>query len=271
MSLLRFTLVAGTLLLVPCVQAFAATLSVAISGQPISSTDAGNFSESQDIDSSVQSILSKSRAETTSVDDVLKYGITPVTGDASASASVNSSTGQLKISASTSADVTQLVNNQAHVSASLWETFTYSGTGTLTTFMDITGNYDISSIGDIDITYGRLFFDSLQIGYSGPPPGSGGLNTTLSADQSLNGSGAITLYWIIAADLYNDGFVDFLHTANIFYSTTGTLALAPNDPNFLSNPAYLNTVPLPAALPHFLTGLAGMGFLTWRRTRRQTA
>src|SRR5262249_7994177 len=72
--------------------------------------------------------------------------------------------------------------------------------------------------------------------------------------------------------LADEGFLGFRDTVNLIYGFTW-LATGGDQKNtgFTAIEVPAPATPLPAALPLFATGLGALGFLGWRRKRRQAA
>lgn len=61
--------------------------------------------------------------------------------------------------------------------------------------------------------------------------------------------------------LTGDGFVNFGNTAKLFVEASDGLTATPSDPDFLSDPAFLQVIPVPPALPLMLAGLAALAMI----------
>lgn len=114
-------------------------------------------------------------------------------------------------------------------------------------------------------TFGDLLFDEQLLKTQ-----SGDLNLTIEAFSGLTLLGSLTLDKNTLQHDADQSFKILAEGGNtitdvLLTSTTGFKELKHFQVSDLSNPS---PVPAPTALPLFLTGLAGIGGLMWRRKRR---
>jgi hypothetical protein len=180
--------------------------------------------------------------------------------------------------------------------AKVYETFTASGTGTVTAYMKIDGSYSVSTKSVVfpgdgsvipapDIGFQLTGSISLGNGTGGPydienldDPGncycggrtsaSGLIDDLLSVSLDVaDGQTFDFMAQLITQMFSGEGILDFGHTGLLALTTTPGLTLLPSDPLFLSNPT-LATTPVPAALPLFASALGTLGCFGWRRRKR---
>lgn len=174
------------------------------------------------------------------------------------------------------------------------ETYSLSGKGTLTASILLDGSWDLSRI---DRTLGaltpswqvqsNLTFNNIQqqnfcLGTSCGPSvdrsNSGSISNyllTASIDfdtSRLSSPKSILIgFYLLSQISVGNGFIDFGNTAKLLVETSGTLIATPNDPDFLSDPAFDQppAVPLPAGFVLLLTALSGLIASGVRRRARQ--
>lgn len=185
-------------------------------------------------------------------------------------------------------------------SGEIRETYTLSGSGTLTASIRLSGVWDLSrdrvSPGGPDpVPFWQVQSDVIVDGVRdfvclgtacGPSinqSNSGSISDfilTASRDFSVNSGtqNAVVAFSLFTQILTANGFIDFGNTAELFVETTGSLIALPSDPDFLSDPVFNNNggggdpspppspVPLPASAFLLLGGLAGL--LGIRRRKR---
>jgi len=84
-------------------------------------------------------------------------------------------------------------------------------------------------------------------------------------DYSVDGGSS----WILNNQLTNARFGGSFSLAGAFLSAGTQLLFAFNNEQYYVSALDVSEVPLPAALPLFAGGLGGLGFLGWRRRRKE--
>lgn len=183
----------------------------------------------------------------------------------------------------------------ALAAASLSETFTVVGSGTITAHMKVDGSYSVSQkavpfppgggtiVGPDDVSF-RLFgglalhnelldsFDNMidpgsTCAPSGCPSALGSVSQLLTTRLDVENGQTITLGATILAQLIaGEGVLDLSHTGLLSLMTSPGLTLLASDPRFLSK-SPLGTTPLPATLPLFASALGGLGLISWKRRK----
>ena len=165
-------------------------------------------------------------------------------------------------------------STSATADALIGELFELNGTGTLTAYLSLDADWDIAGNSWNIFSYvcvycntGLADIDSFQ----GVQNSNSFEDLLLVASSLFSNVSSImvNIEWYILASLTGSslGFIDLLNTATIFVETTETLVAEASDSLFLSNAAFGSEIPLPAALPLFLSALGAMGFLGWLRKK----
>jgi hypothetical protein len=160
--------------------------------------------------------------------------------------------------------------------AAIDETYTVTGSGTLTTSLKVDGSWFVLPVG------GNAFqvqastcvacnsngsirdFFALDL-FDGA---SGSVNEViLTASQTFNAPFApqqVQVGWDLLTQIFAPGQVDFSNTGRLLIETTGSLIATPSDPSFLSDPIFFEEDPAPIPLPPsalLLLGALGIGRL----------
>jgi len=155
-------------------------------------------------------------------------------------------------------------------------------------FFDVSGlgsnNYSLIGGLSIDVTTGVIQTGIFHFAVQGAPL-NGGL--TLSGGETGNfvaggslccfGSSATTLIFDLPVNFTNGSLIDYsgglitewqlIHFGTVFSSGTGNIAF---NHSICTGGCGVAPVPLPAALPLFASGLAGLGWLVRRKKRGHT-
>ncbi len=168
---------------------------------------------------------------------------------------------------------------------SVGDTLTIATVGTATggsaNFDLVTGNTPAGLV-DIIIALGNgNLSESFTIGYADPDGGGAAVPGTFTVDlgettiaqveQQIPGNPLSNLDVLVggAAQVTDsEGFFDPSPASWLLSATAGVDATTFSYTFTVSVPPSIETrIPVPAALPLLLTGIAGLGFLGWRRTR----
>ncbi|MEZ5367552.1 MAG: VPLPA-CTERM sorting domain-containing protein [Bryobacterales bacterium] len=200
-----------------------------------------------------------------------------------ASAYANATTGEMGVYVENSG-----YDFSTQATASILEGFTVTTGGTFTFSVLLEGMADIF---DNDPVFEPA--ESFQVSTTlvvqqddifGPVKGTTGYRAPDILQQSVDQTRSMSLlldpgHYVFQADLLafigagTRGTLDFIHTASIFMETLDG-AFTFDTAGFLSNPAFLDEpseVPLPAAFPLMLAGLAGLSLAGRRRRISQIA
>lgn len=208
-------------------------------------------------------------------------------GTALAGASADAVTGELKASTFSSKQlapgITAGGDANALANASIRETITLNGTGTLTANMlvdvdwnVVASNYQIQA--DVSLVTGPQ--DTFALGASSGQSGSvDDVMLSISANYTNVVNQAATLVWrLLVQDLgtpfSGESIINAANTGTIWFETSGGLFATASDSSFLSNAAYPadlanEVVPLPAGAALMLTAIAGFGILRRAKLRRR--
>jgi hypothetical protein len=226
---------------------------------------------------------------------------TPV-GSASAFASANIATGQIRASASANGGTyyTNIGSQQywtssagAAASALMSETFTAVGSGTVTFSLAYNGSWNVAGqpyvsccdplagvvsgvfnpswLLNVGLTLGgNGVLDSAYFTSVSPSgPASGSIGGILTATGSLVAGGTYGISSVLDLFLSDSiGLFDFSHTATLSVTTSPGLLLAFDDPRFLTSPVNPAPVPLPASALALSIGVAALGMAKRARPRR---
>jgi hypothetical protein len=210
------------------------------------------------------------------------------TSNALGSASVNTTTGEIKVS--TRNDPTgQAVNASATADGEIKENLTLNGTGTLTVSMAIDVDWDIFGLNGNDPFWDfqatvciSTTCDRFRLGSNAPtdPSLSGSVDDLIlevSVDYSnAVGTGTNISFYILAGQYaWAGGSIDASKTGTLFYETTGDLLATPSDSTFLSEAVFpddiadgsggTGVVPLPGSMTLMLGSLGIIGLAARRR------
>ncbi|WP_425097635.1 VPLPA-CTERM sorting domain-containing protein [Tropicibacter sp. S64] len=191
----------------------------------------------------------------------------------------NATRGTLGLSSTVA--MTGYATGSANGSAILEELYTVEGSGTLTVFMWVDGFWDTQPTGGIsyDIFGGVCIYcytnivaaDGFSLSYGANDPASGSTSVLVSASRDITtnfGPQTVDVGFSLYSNLFAPGTIDFSSTGKAWVTASNGLTISAADPNFLSDPAFLeiSAVPLPAGIFLLGGGLLGLGLLGRRKT-----
>ena len=213
-------------------------------------------------------------------------------GGATAGATVlaDGDTGVIRATATTAGTTSDgAANATADTFARISETFSFTGSGTLTATLKLDGLWNIArppAGGQPATPFWQVQASVAMMGLRDfvclgtlCSPSINSDNTGAISDYIISVSRDVNSNQISAASVEFDlltqitagnGTLDFGNTAELLIETSGSLIATPSDSGFLSNPAFaVAAVPLPASLLLLLSGVLGLGI--WGRRSAQRA
>ena len=140
-----------------------------------------------------------------------------------------------------------------------------------------------ATVGSLSTTFANNLGPNAQLFFSGSLSGSAAPSFTISGTafnynpssgdllvQIFKNTGTSNAAATVFADSRTGDFSDFERVFNTDGSATGFVQTARGLVTQFDTPP-VSAVPLPAALPLFATGLAGLGLLGWRRKKKALA
>jgi len=211
-----------------------------------------------------------------------QLAVTGGTGFGTASANIVS--GELKAFASAAATTANEINGVAALGfATMSETYSVSGTGTVTAFLRAVGSWALTELGPPGSAQFQVYADIFDPGLGGPVdllvnggtgPFSGSVNQIFSETFSVVDGGTFVIQFDLLAQITGNvaGEIDLSDTGFALVVAGDGVVLIPSDPLFLSSPTFNgdgngSAVPEPSTLSLLAAGL--VGHVVYARRKRR--